>query len=351
VYKKAAKHKEILQFRRISAVKSTGKKAVEASPGDLALETMNRSAMSANLVTCSRASKTTQLVISFESTAHENNRISNVVFLVLLMFPTIFLNAVAIITIQKTRSLKTKLCYYVILVQSSVDLGVGCFGTPIMIIYLLSPFLKVDLCVLFFFAKSTIFLSSGLSVVTLCALTMERYLCTFHPVAHRTRLTKKGFATYTIGSALILMAIVVASTFSENDVTRIAATGILSIFSIFNLFAYVRIYFKIRSMTRESRARVSPNDVAWQENRKRHVGKTKQALSCFIIVMSFTVLLLPYVLSPIFVQFENMVWNAYFWWSISLVILNSSSNSVIFFWRNALLRKEAIKLVKKVIMQ
>jgi hypothetical protein len=46
-----------------------------------------------------------------------------------------------------------------------------------------------------------------------------------------------------------------------------------------------------------------------------------------------------------------MVWNAYFWWSISLIILNSSTNSVIFFWRNALLRKEAIKLVKKVIMQ
>jgi hypothetical protein len=35
VYKKAAKHKEILQFRRISAVKSTGKKAVEKSPGEL----------------------------------------------------------------------------------------------------------------------------------------------------------------------------------------------------------------------------------------------------------------------------------------------------------------------------
>jgi hypothetical protein len=89
-------------------------------------------------------------------------------------------------------------------------------------------------------------------------------------------------------------------------------------------------------MTRKSRGR-------------RIFGKTQQILSCFIVVVVFSILFLPYILSPIFVQFENMMWNAYFHWAVSLVILNSSINSVIFFRKNKVLRKEAIKLVKNVV--
>ena len=297
---------------------------------------MDQSIVNENLVTCHDASKTMHHVTSFESNAYESNRVVNTVFLAALMFSTIFLNAIAIITIQKTQKLRNKLCYFLILVQSSVDLAVGCFAIPMMIMYLLAPFINVDPCNLFFFTKATLFLLSGLSAITLSALTMERYLSAFHPVLHRTRLTRKCIATYTVGGALMLMAIVVASIFIGNDVTRIAATGILAIFFIFSTFAYVRIYFLLRKMTRKSRGR-------------RIFGKTQQILSCFIVVVVFSILFLPYILSPIFVQFENMMWNAYFHWAVSLVILNSSINSVIFFWKNKTLRKEAIKLVKNVV--
>ena len=65
-------------------------------------------------------------VTGFQSNKYELNRIFNIVFLGILMLSTIFLNTVAIITIQKSPQLKKKLCYFVILVQSCVDLGDGC---------------------------------------------------------------------------------------------------------------------------------------------------------------------------------------------------------------------------------
>jgi hypothetical protein len=306
---------------------------------------MDHSTRNENFVTCRGASQAVYHVTRFESSAYENNRVFNAVFLD-DDIPTILLNAIAIITIQKTPLLRRKLCYFVILVQSSVDLGVGCFATPIMIMYLLSPFINVDVCLFFLLAKSTLFLLSGLSIITLSAMTMERYLSAFHPYVHRTLLTKKGIVTYNIVGALMLMAIVIVSIFSGNDVTRIAGTGILVMFLIFNTFAYTRIYLLIRKMVQENRERVTSNDMAWQENGRRVFGKTQHMLSCFIVVVSFTILFLPYILSPIFVQFENMMWNAYFWGAVSLVILNSSINSLIFFWKNKVLRREAIKFVK-----
>ena len=304
--------------------------------------------MNENVITCLRVSNMIHHVTSFESTAYESNRVFNVIFLAILIFPTILLNAVAVITIQKTPQLRNKLSHFIILVQSSVDLGVGCFATPMMIIYLLSPFTNVDVCFLFAVTKSTIFFLSGLSTLTLCALTMERYLGIFHPFFHRAYLTKKGIVTYTMAGVLILTAVVIASIISGNDATRIAGTVILAIFLIFNTFAYVRIYFLIPSTTRESPTNVVSSDKAWPVKGRRHFGKTKHVSTCFIVVISFTILLLPYVLSPIFVQFESMMWNAYFFWAVSLIILNSSINSITFFWKNRVLRKEAIKIVKDI---
>ena len=296
-------------------------------------------------MTCHRVSKTIHHVTSFESSAYEINRIFNVAYLGFLMFSTIFLNAVAIITIQKTPQLRNRLCYFAILVQSSVDLGVGCFAIPMTIVFLLSPFTNVDLCTIFLFTKSTMFLLSTLSIVTLSTLTMERYLCAIHPVFHRTRLRKKQIVTCTVGAALILLSVVIASNFtSEGDITRVAATGISTIFYIFNIFAYIQIYLVVRRVTQ---SRVRPNGNAWEENRRRPIfGMTKHVISCFIVLIFFTFLILPYILSTFLVQFETMIWNAYFWWAVTLVILNSSINSVILFWRNRGLRKEAIKFLK-----
>ena len=62
------------------------------------------------------------------------NRIVQCVFNGVLMISTILLNSVAILTISKSSQLKEKLCYFLVLVQSSIDLVVGVIIQPLFIV-------------------------------------------------------------------------------------------------------------------------------------------------------------------------------------------------------------------------
>ena len=230
-------------------------------------------------------------VTGFQSNKYELNRIFNIVFLGILMLSTIFLNTVAIITIQKSPQLKKKLCYFVILVQSCVDLGVGCVAIPTVSVFLLAPFINVDDCISILLARSTTLLFTGLSVVTLLALTLERYLGVVHPFFHRTRLTKKHIATFVVGGALILLSLVAASIFFQGIIIKHTAIGLLAILFIFVAFAYIRIYLVIRKV---KRPKPTPHDKAGEGNRRGLFREAKHAISCFIVVVCFVLFIIPY---------------------------------------------------------
>jgi hypothetical protein len=56
----------------------------------------------------------------------------------ILIIPTLLLNAVAVITIFKSSLLNNKSCYFIILVQSVLDLAIGVLGIPLFIFFLAS---------------------------------------------------------------------------------------------------------------------------------------------------------------------------------------------------------------------
>ena len=301
---------------------------------------MNQSEKLANLIiTCYPQNKKVTRVTGFVSKKYEINRISNIAFLGVLMVSTILLNSVAVITIQKTPQLKKKLCYFVIFIQSIVDLVVGCIVIPIVSVFLLDPFIDGDVCISIFLARSTTFLFTGSSMVTLSAFTLERYLRILHPNFHRTRLTKKAIVTYVIGGVLILLSLLAVSIIRIKNLIKYASIGIPATFVIFVAFAYTRIYLVIRRITRVS-------DEAGKGDRRCLARETKHVLACFIVVAFFILFIIPYTLYPIFEQFGRMTSNAYRWWSVSLLLSISSMNSVIFFWQNKVLRNAAKKVMK-----
>ena len=89
--------------------------------------------------TCHYFSKTTRHVSSFKSDDYEIIRISNIVFVAVLIFPTVLLNATRIITIWKSPSLRKKLSCFVIFLNSWVNQGVGCVCIPILVYFLFVP--------------------------------------------------------------------------------------------------------------------------------------------------------------------------------------------------------------------
>ena len=79
---------------------------------------------------------------------------------------------------------------------------------------------------------------------------------------------------------------------------------------------------------------------------KEFLMKFKLAKSCLVVVLcSFVTYFLPAILQPLPLgDFDKLVLNG---WCVVLLLSNSTLNSLIFFWKNKILRKEGKKFWKK----
>lgn len=98
---------------------------------------MNNSTQDIFRVTCNFLGATHSVKTDLSSEKSSINHTFALVFNGILIIPTILLNAVPIITISKSSQLKSKVCYFIILVQSLVASAVGVLGIPLFIVYML----------------------------------------------------------------------------------------------------------------------------------------------------------------------------------------------------------------------
>ena len=126
---------------------------------------------------------------TFPSNRHVVNRIFTAVVNSVLIIPTVLLNVIAIVTIQRSCQLKNRLCYFAIVLQSAADTGVGCFTLPVTTFFLASPFLPVDHCISVNLLLHKGYISVGISIITLSVITMERYVGVVHPYSYATLVT------------------------------------------------------------------------------------------------------------------------------------------------------------------
>jgi hypothetical protein len=275
------------------------------------------------------------------------NRIVTAVVCSILIIPAVLLNAVAIVTIQKSSQLKNKLCYFTIMIQSAADLGVGCFTIPIVTCFLVAPFMRVDQCVLLHFIYQIGYVPTGISIVTLSVISMERYIGVVHPYSYESQVTKRRILTYIVGGTLVHLLVSILSVPIPEIVSIFMAT-ILITFFIFTAFVYSRIYLVMKRLVGSE---VRPSDAVDESRNKKKVflRETKHARSCFAVVMCFIFCFTPFSFAlVIFDNHGRPPYEAYLGWSLMLVISNSSLNSLIFLWTRTLLRKEAIKFLKSV---
>ena len=276
------------------------------------------------------------------------NHIFAITFNGILVIPTILLNAVAIITILKSSQLKSKPCYFIILVQSVIDLAVGAFGIPLLIFFLASGIGEITNCIAARLASKSALLPFMLSCVTLSALTLERYIAILHPFAYKTQVTRKRLLIYVGCGAVVAISLFFVSLLNPRlSLICLAATEIF-IF-VFTVFAYTRIYLVVK---KSSRSPNRPHDPAAVKNTtkiKMLLQKFKHAKSCFMVVICFAVLCLlpPTITLPLLPKLKQSEIRAVLAWAYTLNMLNSSVNSMIFFWTKTMLRNEAVKTLKK----
>ena len=278
------------------------------------------------------------------------NHIFAIVFNGFLIIPTILLNTVAIITIWKSSQMRSKPCYFIILVQSAVDLAVGVVSIPLFIFYLWTRLAgNVKYCYVAFFAFRLTFLPLGSSSIILTALTLERYIAIVHPYSYNTEVTKKRLLLF-IGSFFVIeFCVFTLSLGGIQSLLELYAVVKMTLVLLFIAFSYTKIYLVVRKI---SRSQCKPQDPSSNENLTRmklFLREIRQAKACFIVVICFcalsflpTITTIPF--APVFDKFEELAIQA---WIVTFGLLNSSLNTVIFFWTKTMLKKEAFKIFKR----
>ena len=161
---------------------------------------------------------------------------------IILIIPTVLLNGASVIAILKCSKLNTKVYFFLVLVQSIIDLTVGLFGLPLLIVVLATELFGSVNCVLSVVADETMSLPSSFVVGTLIALTFERYMGLIHPFSYEAKVTRERMLTFIL-LFVTSMTISCAASFKINELYAIVGVVVIIFFIVFSSVAYTRMFF------------------------------------------------------------------------------------------------------------
>ena len=255
---------------------------------------------------------------------------------IIFTFSGSVLNAMVIASFWQSSQLRKKLCYIMIMVLSCFDLASVVTNHAGLLIYLIC-WLREDYDSLpkvkIYLEYSITFLASSLLV--LLVMNFERYLETHHPFFHHTSVTKRRMLTIL---AVLLISYTILHMISRNDlvISEFLSTK-ASAAVVFLLLLYLN--FKLFKISKEIRRRKNKPSIS-----------LKGVSSCILAVTCLVVLLTPTIVHTVFIVIiENkraLNRRLAFVWVLTIFAMNGTFNSLIFFWKNKVLRTEGIKILK-----
>ncbi len=270
------------------------------------------------------------------------------------MFAGIFLNSVVIISLWRSSQLRKKLCYFMILVLSCVDLIVVTVAHPLQIFWTIFWFMEIsdEQKSKFIGAHITSVALGGFSMFALLTLSIERFLALKYPFFHQTAVTKirlmllLAFWMITFASLSLLVQFV----------GKMFRNVLVTVFLVFFCFVFVYLNYKMFIIAKSKRNVVdivpSTSTMAHSyQERKRWKLNFNNISTCSFAVGCFVVCSFPEIIYCILCLTSETLQNdrrirLFNIWSSTLVFMNSTFNCLIFFWRNSILRREGIKILK-----
>lgn len=264
----------------------------------------------------------------------------------------VLLNSISILTISRSSQLKEKVCYFLILLQSVVDLIFGLIVLPLLTAYSIDrDITRTQNEVICWLYHTIGFYPMALSLLMLCGLSFERYMGIVYPLVHRTKVTKRRMFMFFCFASLL--SSLIFSSFAERDLSlpRITFTtgGIMCL--LFIIFVYISIFLTARKrLNPRNRPGVAAlKDDSQTKLKIRFIRELKLAKSCFLVVCTFGFCFLPSMIlaSSLFSYVERDTFLGIWSWAHFSSGLNCCFNSLIFFWSKPVLRKEATKVLNK----
>ena len=255
---------------------------------------------------------------------------------VFFFFSGICLNSLVILSFWRSVQLRTKLCYFMIMVLSCCDLVAVLTNSPLMAFISMSRLTgKLDgnarwpnislswrNTFLVFF-----------SLFALLVINFDRYLATSYPIFHRTSVTKGRLLTLL---AILIIFEITLKVMTINDFAISYQVHILIIFILFvpaMLFINYKLFLVVRKSSKNKR--ISPE-----------IKKTfslKNISSCLLVVACLMVLSIPtFVYIGLRINSPGTAYtldnaNLASFWARTIASMNCTFNCLIFYWKNKVL--------------
>ena len=282
------------------------------------------------------------MITGFPSDVYYINYIIGLIFNILLTILTIFLNSVTILAYLRSAQLKNKKSYFLIMLLSVNDLLLGLFGNSSYVLVLFTIIIGYPRCKTEIAFEFVAFCLGSMSVMTLFALNIERYLSILHPFYHRTKVTRSRLLKILVPFWLLGFTFR-SFYFVFGKYMNIMSSVVLAFIALSTLYIYISIYVAIRRRPQltETGERATETRVAeGRTNQTKGLQNIKMTKSCAIVVGLVFACNLPIAFNHSQPRNNILValWCTIFSFSVS------SLNSLVFFWKNAILRKESKKL-------
>ena len=256
-------------------------------------------------------------------------------------FSGIVSNTLVIVSFWKSSQLRKKLCNFMIMVLSCFDLVAVVTSHLGILLYLIS-WLREELNLLS--KMKTLLNISGAFLLfyflALFVMSIERYLGAYYPIYHRTSVTRRRLLTLL---AILLMPTAFMYIISRNGLVIPVVAFVLIFMTLFLppfTFVNFKLFIIARKVHRGKRA-ISPAGAKTTMNFKS-ISTGLWMVACLMLLyipFSFVIAVTLAEKSLNTVRLSHM-------WELTCITMNSTLNSLIFFWKNKVLRTEGIKILK-----
>ena len=257
---------------------------------------------------------------------------------IIFTFSGIVSNTLVIVSFWKSSQLRKKLCHFMIMVLSCFDLVAVVTIYPGILLFLIA-WLREDYDLLL---KTETYLNiSGVFLVlclfALLVMSIERYLGAYYPIFHHTSVTRRKLLTLL---AILLVPSAVTYMISKYGVISYPMFFLIFmvifvppfIFVNFKLFAIARKLHRGRAVSSGKRATINLKNIS-------------TALWVVVCLMLFSIPISFKIAFSLAEKSSNTIGLSYIW-AFTCITMNCTFNSLIFFWKNKVLRTEGIKILK-----
>jgi hypothetical protein len=340
-------------------------------------------------------------IVTKATTSYITNSIIGCIVNLLLCFVGTFLNALVVYVFWKTPKLRYKVSYFMIMILSLIDILVTLIVHPAHLVMSIAEIVGNPRCVYKMVYHIAAVVLSGMSYLTFFVMNIERYVSIVHPIFHLQHVTKlRCLIVCSVFWSLTIFCGPIAYPLRLNVQFVLTITALVVILG--TCYIYIAIFYIARkkrqaqhvnaktsedpnifavehSAQNNTLSEITPDTLSDRNpddlNRQNHFSninnqeslkrdKTKEKPSktvSFLHDLQLAKIYLLVVFCSFVLNLPNAIVFAIFHdrvkainglvqskiWTVTLVLMNSTVNSMIFFWANEKLRKEGLKVCKR----